>query len=59
MERIEDDLSTDTGRSFPVHPMLQLCLTLRYFASGGKQRVLGDAVGLYLITLFGAGMKVD
>ena len=46
VDNLRDRLETPTNRSHAVPPVLQVFATLRYFATGGQQRLVGDDAGL-------------
>lgn len=48
---IKESLEYVTNRNFPVSPMNQLLITLRYYATGSFQAVLGDHINVHKSTV--------
>ena len=48
---IEDDLEVITNRNNPVPPLLQLLVTLRFYATGDFQMTDGDLFGIHQTTV--------
>ena len=46
LNAIQECLVTPSNRGSPIPPVLQLCCTLRYLATGDMQRTVGDSLDL-------------
>lgn len=51
LSKIERNICRQTNRNYPLSPMNQLLITLRYYATGTFQIVLGDIVGVHKSTI--------
>lgn len=51
LRRFEDDLIKETNRNYPVSPMNQLLGTLRFYATGSFQAVVGDLLNVHKSTV--------
>uniref|UniRef100_A0A915K9Z9 Uncharacterized protein n=1 Tax=Romanomermis culicivorax TaxID=13658 RepID=A0A915K9Z9_ROMCU len=49
--RIGDQLKHDTDRNYALSPNQQLLLGIRYLATGGHMRLVGDANGVSKATM--------